>query len=137
MSVALLYAIPVLAFIFSRNIIHIKAIIGLFATMGIGEYIKHYIIKDWSPRPKGALDCNLWCNDGPQEGKPGMPSGHTSQVVFITSVYYGETQNEWIRAALIGYALLVMISRYEKRCHTIPQIAGGALLGWFMSQCVR
>jgi len=116
---------------------HIKAFVGLFATTGIGEFIKHYIIKEASPRPNGAKDCNLWCNDGKQGGRPGMPSGHSSQVTFFASFYYGKTENKWIRAALIGYALLVMVSRYEKRCHTIPQIAAGALLGFFISWCVR
>ena len=137
MSAALLYAVPVIGYALSGNFIHIKAFLGLFATMGLGESIKYYIIKELSPRPKGASDCNLWCNDGVQEGKPGMPSGHSSQVSFFASFYYDQTSNEWIRAGLIFYALLVMISRYLKRCHTIPQIAAGALLGLLMSRCVR
>lgn len=136
MSAALLYVVPIIGYIISGNFIHIKAFIGLFATMGLGESIKYYIIKDLSPRPKGAYDCNLWCNDGLQEGKPGMPSGHSSQVTFFTSFYYHQTTHPWIRAGLIAYALLVMISRYLKRCHTISQIAAGALFGWGMSRCV-
>jgi membrane-associated phospholipid phosphatase len=137
MSAALLYAVPVIGYMLSGNLIHIKAFLGLFATMGLGESIKYFIIKELSPRPKGAYDCNLWCNDGSQEGKPGMPSGHSSQATFFASFYYDQTGNEWIRAGLVLYALLVMISRYLKRCHTIPQIAAGALLGWTMSRCVR
>jgi len=137
MSAALLYAVPVIGYVLSGNFIHVKAFIGLFATMGIGEFIKYYIIGDASPRPKGAYDCNLWCNDGLQEGKPGMPSGHSSQVTFFASFYYEQTNNIWIRAGLIGYALLVMISRYLKRCHTLPQIATGALWGWLMSRCAK
>ena len=137
LSAALLYAVPVIGYMISGNFIHIKAFFGLFATMGLGESIKHFIIKELSPRPKGAYDCNLWCNDGAQEGRPGMPSGHSSQVAFFASFYYDQTGNEWIRAGLIFYALLVMVSRYLKRCHTIPQIAAGALLGWTMSRCVR
>ena len=137
LSAALLYAVPVIGYMISGNFIHIKAFIGLFATMGLGESIKYFIIKELSPRPKGAYDCNLWCNDGAQEGRPGMPSGHSSQVTFFSSFYYDQTGNEWIRAGLIFYALLVMVSRYLKRCHTIPQIAAGALLGWTMSRCVK
>ena len=137
LSAAALYAIPVIGFFIDQPFIHIKAFLGLFATTGIGEFIKHYLIKEASPRPKGAKDCNLWCNDGVQEGRPGMPSGHSSQVTFFASFYYGQTKNEWIRAALVVYALLVMVSRYEKRCHTVPQIAAGALLGFLISQCVK
>jgi membrane-associated phospholipid phosphatase len=105
--------------------------------MGIGETIKHYIIKEASPRPPAARDCNLWCNDGPQGGKPGMPSGHSSQVAFFASFYYHQTKNVWIRTGLILYELLVILSRYQKHCHTIPQIAAGTLFGLFMSWCVR
>lgn len=137
MSAALLYAVPVIGYALSGSFIHIKAFIGLFVTMGLGESIKYYIIGNRSPRPKGAYDCNLWCNDGKQEGKPGMPSGHSSQAAFFASFYYEQTNNEWIRTGLVLYAVLVMISRYLKRCHTIPQIATGALLGWTMSRCVR
>lgn len=137
MSAALLYVVPLIGYALSGNFIHIKAFLGLFATMGLGESIKYYIIKELSPRPKGAYDCNLWCNDGLQEGKPGMPSGHSSQVTFFASFYYDQTNNIWIRAGLMLYALVVMISRYLKRCHTIPQIATGALLGWMMSRCVK
>jgi len=136
-SAAFMYLVPVIGFIINQNMIHVKVFLGLFATTGIGEFIKHYIIKEASPRPTGAKNCNLWCNDGKQGGRPGMPSGHSSQVTFFASFYYGQTKNEWIRAALIGYALLVMVSRYEKRCHTLPQIAAGALLGFLISWCVK
>ena len=137
LSAVLLYVIPVIGYALTSNFIHIKAFLGLFTTMILSESIKYYIIKDLSPRPKGAYDCNLWCNDGKQEGNPGMPSGHSSQVTFFSSFYYDQTSNVWIQAGLILYALLVMISRYMKRCHTIPQILTGALLGWTMSRCVR
>jgi membrane-associated phospholipid phosphatase len=135
-STALLYVIPVIGYIISGNIMHIKGLLGLFATLGIGESAKHYLIKESSPRPKGAYNCNLWCNDGHQEGKPGMPSGHSSQVTFFSSFYYQQTTNVWVRTALVLYAVLVMISRYVKRCHTIPQIISGSLLGLLISKCV-
>jgi membrane-associated phospholipid phosphatase len=137
LSAAILYIIPVLAYMITQNIIHVRAFVGLFATMGLGEAIKHFVIKKASPRPKGARDCNLWCNDGIQEGMPGMPSGHSAQVAFFSSYYYQQTKNEWIRAGLILYALLVMVSRYQKNCHSIPQIVTGALLGYIVMLCVN
>ena len=102
LSAVILYIIPFIAYIITNNIVHIKAIIGLFATMGVGESIKYYLIKDASPRPKGAHDCNLWCNDGPQGGNPGMPSGHSAQVAFFSSFYYRKTTNIWVRAGLLN-----------------------------------
>ena len=137
LSAAILYIIPVIGYMISQNMIHVKAFIGLFATMGLGEAIKHFVIKKQSPRPKGAYDCNLWCNDGIQEGMPGMPSGHSAQVTFFSTFYYRHTKNPWIRAGLILYALLVMISRYQKNCHTIPQIISGAIFGYIMMVCVN
>jgi membrane-associated phospholipid phosphatase len=137
LSTAFLYAIPIIGYTLSGNILHIKAFVGLFVTMGLGESIKYFVIKEASPRPKAARDCNLWCNDGPQGGKPGMPSGHSSQAAFFASFYYHQTKNVWIRTGLIMYELLVILSRYQKHCHTIPQIAAGTLFGLFMSWCVR
>lgn len=137
LSTMLLYVIPVIGYTMSGNIIHIKAFVGLFATMGIGESIKYFVIKEASPRPSSARDCNLLCNNGPQGGKPGMPSGHSSQAAFFASFYYHQTKNIWIRAGLILYELLVILSRYQTHCHTIPQIAAGTLFGLFMSWCVR
>ena len=131
-----MYAVPVIMYFITLDSFQLLGLLGLVATLGIGEFIKHYIIKTASPRPKGATDCNLWCNDGNQEGRPGMPSGHSSQVAFFTSFYYSQTNNPWIRGGLIVYALLVMYSRYAKHCHTIPQIATGSLLGFLISKCV-
>lgn len=131
-----MYAVPVIMYFITLDPFQLLGFLGLVATLGIGEFIKHYIIKTASPRPKGATDCNLWCTDGNQEGRPGMPSGHSSQVAFFTSFYYSQTNHPWIRGGLIIYALLVMYSRYAKHCHTIPQIATGSLLGFLISKCV-
>lgn len=131
-----MYAVPFILYFMTYDHHQLLGFIGLVATLGIGEFIKHYIIKTASPRPKGAADCNLWCNDGNQEDRPGMPSGHSSQVVFFASFYYSQTKSPWIRSLLVMYALAVMYARYAKHCHTIPQIATGALLGFIISKCV-
>jgi membrane-associated phospholipid phosphatase len=136
LSAVILYIIPVILYVITQNIEHLKAVIGLFVTMGVGESIKYYIIGNDSPRPTSARDCNLLCNDGPQGGKPGMPSGHSAQVAFFSSFYFERTNNIWIKMGLILYECLVMFSRYKKHCHTIPQIVSGALLGFGISKCV-
>jgi membrane-associated phospholipid phosphatase len=135
-STAALYAVPVVLYIITKDITQIRALIGLLLTLGVGESIKHHVIGKSSPRPFGARDCNLWCNDGAQSGKPGMPSGHSSQVTFFASFYYHQTKHPWIKNGLVVYALLVMLSRYLKRCHTLPQIIMGSLLGFVISKCV-
>ena len=98
--------------------------------------IKYFIVGAASPRPKGATNCNFLCNDGDQSGRPGMPSGHSSEVAFFSGFYYQQTTNPFIRGLLVTYAGLVMMSRYIKRCHTINQIAAGALLGLSLSWIV-
>jgi membrane-associated phospholipid phosphatase len=136
MSVGFTYFIPLILYIVSTNKTHLGAFVGLGLTTIISESLKPFFAKV-SPRPIGAKDCNLLCNDGPQRGRPGMPSSHSATVVFFASFYYHETNNITIKATLIGYAISVMISRYVKKCHTVAQIIGGGLLGLSLSQVVN
>lgn len=129
MSSCGLYAIPIILYLISGNVWELLGLIGLLGSLGISEFIKHYIIKKDSLRPKGASDCNLWCNDGIREGQPGMPSSHSAQVAFFSAFYYQKVSNPIVKALLIIYALAVMYSRYAKHCHTIPQIMIGAIIG--------
>ena len=137
MSAGLLYGVPIVLFIITGNLSQLIGFVGLFATMGLTEFIKYYVVKESSRRPLGASNCNLWCNDGIQEDKPGMPSSHSSQVSFFASYYSQQTTNPWIRAGLFLYAGAVMFSRYKKRCHTIPQITVGASIGALIGMCVN
>lgn len=136
MSVGLFYIIPLILYILTNQTFHLKGWLGLLSTLGISEMLKNDFIKESNPRPKGARNCNLLCNDGNQEGRPGMPSGHSSTVVYFTSFYYQHTTNPWIKGLLVLYALLVMTSRYLKRCHSLSQIAAGSMLGLFMNWLV-
>jgi len=132
-SVILLFIIPFLLYLFTGNYIHIKAFLGTAGTTIISESIKYFIIGNASPRPKGAKNCNFLCNDGDQSDRPGMPSGHSSEVAFFSGFYYQQTTNPLIRSFLVVYAGLVMLSRYIKHCHTINQIVAGAILGMSFS----
>jgi membrane-associated phospholipid phosphatase len=136
-SVIILYIIPLILYGTTYDNIHIKGLLGLLGTTGISEFIKYNFIKDKSKRPEGAKNCNLLADDGNQEGKPGMPSSHSAQVVFFSSFYYQFTKNIYIRILLIIYAIFVMLSRYLKRCHNILQIVTGGSLGLFLSYIVR
>jgi membrane-associated phospholipid phosphatase len=136
MSILLAYIIPPILFIYTKNTIHLKAFIGLLGTSTISESIKYNLIKDKSPRPFGATNCNLFCNDGNQAGRPGMPSSHSAEAAFILGYYSQMTNNKYIRLSLLFYAASIMLSRYLKNCHSIPQIVVGTLLGLFLSWLV-
>ena len=130
-SVGLVYIVPVTLYVYTQNPIHLRAFFGSFIIFAT-EYIKRRIGKK-SPRPEGAKDCNLLCNNGDVSGQPGMPSGHSVSAAFFAGFYCQYTDNVFIRAGLISYAGLIMLSRYIKKCHTISQITAGALIGLFFS----
>lgn len=132
-SVIFLYIIPFILYLYTRNQIHFRAFLGAASTTVISEGIKYLLIRDNSPRPKGAKDCDLLCKDGNQEGMPGMPSSHSALVAYFAGFYYQQTNNFFVRSLLVLYAGLVMLSRYIKRCHTFNQIALGTIVGLSIS----
>lgn len=133
MSVGILLIIPLILYAYTGNSVHIKVLFGLLGTTGLSEGLKYNVIRNLSPRPNGAHNCNLFCNDGKQEGRPGMPSSHSAEVAFFASFYSQYTENNYIRVCLILYAVLIMLSRYTKRCHSLSQITAGTLIGLAMS----
>jgi membrane-associated phospholipid phosphatase len=132
-SVGGLYLLTTGLYYITGNIIHIKALFGLAGTTIISETIKQVFIKNTSVRPRGASNCNLLCNDGNQAGRPGMPSSHSAGAAFFAGYYFQFTQNPIIKLSLITYAILVMYSRYVKKCHTLSQVIVGAILGLSLS----
>ena len=136
LSVLLVYIIPAILYVNTHNIRDLFAIIGITGSVAASEGIKYFVIKERSTRPIGATDCNLWCTDGIQEGRPGMPSGHSLMATFFAGYYFNETDDILIKIGLVIFAVAVMISRYTKRCHSIEQIVAGSLLGLGMSQVV-
>ena len=135
-STGLIYLVPLILFTITNNPLHLKAFVGIGSTTIISESLKPFFLR-LSPRPSQALNCNLLCNDGPQGGRPGMPSSHSASVAFFAGFYISEIDNTIGQLFLVGYAILVMASRYVKKCHTILQIIGGALLGLSLSRLVR
>lgn len=136
MSAGLLYSIPLVLYYITGDIIQFKGFIGMIGTTAISEGLKRIFIKDASPRPNGALNCNLLCNDGNQSGRPGMPSSHSAQVAFFAGFYIQQTHNLVLKIGLVLYAITMMLSRYLKRCHTINQIVVGGVLGVCLSYLV-
>ena len=140
-SVVFLYLVPIVLFFYTQNLQQLLGLVGLGGTTLLSEFLKYYVINNRSPRPKGATDCNVLCHDGNQEGRPGMPSSHSAEVAFFAGYYWDQVSHPALRVALVVYAVLVMASRYLKRCHTLEQIGAGTLLGLTLSallkQCVK
>ena len=134
-SLSVVYIIPILCYGYTFDPQHLSIWIGILRTTCISEFIKYAVVGNRSVRPIGARDCNLFCTNGPCEHEPGMPSSHSAIVVYFAcsyiayASYVSYVQYPLITIGLLVYALLVMLSRYLKRCHTIYQIGAGAILG--------
>lgn len=146
LSVIGLYALPCFLALVTHNLRELFPLVGMLLTVGLNETLKYAVIGERSPRPAGARDCNLWVSDGPQAGRPGMPSGHSAHVSFVTGYYLQRLTDastlspmtrSLLAAALLLYALLVMLSRYTKCCHTVPQLLTGSALGLLVSVAFR
>jgi len=139
-STVFLYIITIGLYIYTKNTVHLIACIGLAGIVTFTEFIKYTVVGYSNPRPRGAKNCNLWCNDGIQEGQPGMPSSHAATVAFFAA-YYAIPSYEYdamiIRGGLLVYAILVILSRYVKRCHSVEQLIVGALLGALLGAFLR
>jgi hypothetical protein len=113
---------PIYFWFTTYNTIHIIALLGIIVTMIITESIKLWVLPTWS-RPEGAKGCDLLCMSRNDEGKPGMPSGHMSSLAFYGGFY------KITNPLFYVYGLLVALSRWGKRCHSVDQILGGTVLG--------
>lgn len=87
--------------------------------------------KSFFERPSEACDCDLIISNGHQGGKPGLPSGHMATLFLILTVLISmKVIEKKYYPFLFIYVFLMAWSRYEKRCHTIPQIVLGSFIGW-------
>jgi membrane-associated phospholipid phosphatase len=136
-STVYLSIIPLISYIITKDSYHIRAFIGILGALIISMCIRNIFIKEVSVRPYGATNCDIMATNGNRAGKPGMPSSHATTVVFFALFYLRYITNPLLRAMLILYAISVMIARYDKKCHTVPQIVGGALLGLGIHCVVR
>jgi len=126
-SLTLLIPIPLAISLFFYTQDPVYLFIGL-ACILISAYVER--IKPYfdSPRPEGAKDCNAFCGGGSVEGKPGFPSGHVATVTLFVLLLGAYTQSYYWLLGFVWIAAMAW-SRYEKDCHTVEQVAGGALVG--------
>lgn len=100
--------------------------------------------KSWryiTDRPIGATNCDNFSRSGLcKPGTPGMPSGHMTQttifaIVMILGRYFSTKgrKNNFENILFYGVngalVLVMAFARYYKKCHNIPQIIAGFLLG--------
>jgi len=127
-------AAPIIMFFVKRDIRFLYVVLFGLSTNMIHHIIKNYSLNydyEFTKRPKGATNCNLWSNNGNVEGKPGFPSGHvTSLTSFFTSIYllFPEYQEITLPIGAV-YTVFMAYSRMYKRCHTLLQTIAGASLG--------
>jgi len=131
-SVVGLYGITLLLFLRTYDVFHLIAFLGLLLVRTLSEGLKRQCKGSTCPRPLGAKDCNTFCSDGNQEGRPGMPSTHAAFVTFFVT-YYAPILSAPLRALATLYAAIVIYSRYTKKCHSVIQLASGSVLGGGMS----
>ena len=112
-------------FFYTQDPIYLMIGVACILISAYVERIKPYFD---SPRPEGAKDCNSFCSGGSVEGKPGFPSGHVATVTLFVLLMGLYTQSYYW---LLGFFWIGAMawSRYEKRCHSVEQVAGGALVG--------
>ena len=129
----------------NKNILDLVLFIYLMLAGFIVRFLKDLPYpKSWrwvTDRPKGASNCDYFSRNGLcKPGTPGMPSGHMTHttifaVVMILGRYFsakGRKINiENILFYGINVALIVVMAfaRYYKKCHNIPQIIAGFILG--------
>jgi len=125
LTLLLTYLIPISLFLCTQDLIYLCIAL---ACVLLGAYVER--IKPFfdSPRPEGASDCNAFCGGGLVEGKPGFPSGHVATVTLFVLLMGAYTQSYYWIAGIVWIAAMGW-SRYEKRCHSVEQIAGGVLTG--------
>ena len=125
---------PFLRYLEDRQTIYLWLGIGAFLADGSTFFIKLITANMGShmERPKGAKDCNIFCNNGHVSGRAGFPSGHMTTIAFFFTFLYlitpTEKQSSVAVTGIIATALMAY-ARMQKRCHNLLQTAGGVVYG--------
>ena len=162
-SLICLIAYPIIRFLVTLDFSYIIMLIGILVTDLLTKIMKHsYNSYNWSNpsnpsnpsnqpiptytillRPPGACDCDILNQNGSQEGKPGMPSGHMAVTLFflVYIYYYYYNNNNVINTTYIVaacfYASIMGYSRYVKKCHNATQIIAGSIVGIFCASALH
>ena len=120
--------------ILQLNIYTLFLFLANFLKTFILYHIKKVTIKyDFSKRPNGAFNCNMFsCGGKPKTG--GMPSGHLTLVtMFMIIISINLYNRNYLTPTIIkifaGILIFTIIGRYQSHCHTSLQIFAGIFLG--------
>jgi membrane-associated phospholipid phosphatase len=121
-DVLFVFFAPLYKYITTYNPIHLVAFTGIQLLSISIELTKQYILPSCS-RPKGAKGCDILNQNEDDNGKPGMPSGHSASIAFYGAFY------DITDPLFLLFVALVAMSRYFKKCHSIAQIIVGLSIG--------
>ena len=113
---------PLYQYVMTNNTVHLVAFSSIQLLSICIELTKKYILPTCL-RPRGAKGCDIFNRSPDDNGKPGMPSGHSASIAFY-GAFYNITS-----PIFLAYVALVAMSRYYKRCHSIEQILAGLAIG--------
>lgn len=85
--------------------------------------------KGWLGRPTGATGCDVFCMGGAVGGEPGMPSGHVATATMFVTYVWLQNGSPWVLVLGLPWCVAMAWSRWWKRCHNVPQLVGGTLVG--------
>lgn len=129
----------------SKNVLDLVFFLYMMLAGFVVRFIKDLPYpKSWkwvTDRPKGAANCDYFSRNGPAKpGTPGMPSGHmTHTTIFATVMILGRfisargkelsLDNLVFYGVNVSLVLVMAFARYHKKCHNLPQIFFGFVLG--------
>lgn len=129
-EVLFILIVPIYQYIQTLDPVHLVAFFGVQITNIAVEGLKAFVFPTYS-RPRGAKRCDLLNTCPNDNGKPGMPSGHSAAIAFY-GVFYKISN-----PLFLVYVALIAASRYFKKCHSIPQIIVGLLFGATLGYLAR
>lgn len=120
---------PFLRLLQSFTWFNVKYVVGLLCVMAFIKLAHSLPPNGLYARPKGACDCGIANDGGNYEGRSGMPSGHVMTTAYVLFVLSLRSKN--MLSTLVSCCVIVamMYARLVKKCHTMPQVIMGVLLG--------
>jgi membrane-associated phospholipid phosphatase len=134
---------PLFRYISTHDFIHLIIFIGIFVADTTSKIIKLFLNKfkiNIFGRPRGAINCDIFCRNGNVEGNPGTPSGHMTMVTFF-AIYFLWYELKWHYRTIrfwfvIVFVIIMAAARMTKKCHNLLQVILGTLLGGSSSSLV-
>ena len=121
--------------LFNTNLYVFSSYCGIILLHIAIKKLTYYINYNVFKRPKNASNCNILNNSGNDSFKPGFRSGHMTSISFFTNyLYFTQTNKSVYNFIFYNIPSIIMAyARFYKKCHNIPQILFGFILGLYSS----